>query len=676
MKRLSILALLLICMASNARAATWYVRSDGGSTSRCKGQTNAADLGSGTAQPCAYSNLQNALNAAVGGDTISIRAGDTFSSKSGFILPAHRGASYLTVQSSALGSLPTGRVAPADRANMPKIQTTDNTNGLPTFTLASGANYWKLEGLEITNNTTLQINVMVALCPACDGGSPAAHLILNRLLIHPRECPNTVPPYNTTGRFAIQANVADFTLTNSYIYCFFGLAPGGTKGQTPVDTMALVSDSGPLNPGLIQNNYFESWYQMGMFGGSDSIAKSPATVSGSPTLTTATLSSVSGLAIGNRIALAIPWEVNFCKNGNTRTCYGNGTVTGISGNKVTYTSLICNNAGGGARVACNYDQLPLVPGQAVWQGQTVSNVSINQNTIHSPTTFSKWVLENNGNHPKGYIEFKLCDTCSITGNIFEGFAPGGVLNFESTNQNGGCPWCVVRNITVQNNWFKEFSHFNISGTDAYYLSTNGGNFTFSNNLLTSPDSSGSASHPGGLIVEGRDGLSPISFFHNTILTGYGTPQRKALSWAIVDCKAPIGVVFRDNLAGYGNYGYTCNTSPFSLATCWPSMVENHNLWVLSVNPPNTSIGSQFPNSVRAPGTAASYAAAKLVGICDKDHVIDNCALQTSSPGHNQASDGTDIGANITTIKAALGGAPTPTTTPITRPRVVRQTDYN
>src|SRR5215831_7923551 len=56
----------------------WFVRNGGGSPSQCTGKTNADYPGTGTGVDCAYSNPQDAFNAATFGDTIEFHAGDTF----------------------------------------------------------------------------------------------------------------------------------------------------------------------------------------------------------------------------------------------------------------------------------------------------------------------------------------------------------------------------------------------------------------------------------------------------------------------------------------------------------------------------------------------------------------------------------------------------------------------
>ncbi|TQD51157.1 hypothetical protein, partial [Marilutibacter aestuarii] len=74
--------LLLLALGTGAaQAATYYVRTDGGSAAQCTGRSNAAYPGSGSNQACAWNSLHQALPAGgtariAGGDTVYIAPGD------------------------------------------------------------------------------------------------------------------------------------------------------------------------------------------------------------------------------------------------------------------------------------------------------------------------------------------------------------------------------------------------------------------------------------------------------------------------------------------------------------------------------------------------------------------------------------------------------------------------
>lgn len=68
--------LILVVLSMNG--ATYYVRSDGGSATRCTGLADAADPGSGTGQACAWNLAGYMASTSSADDVISWRCGDTF----------------------------------------------------------------------------------------------------------------------------------------------------------------------------------------------------------------------------------------------------------------------------------------------------------------------------------------------------------------------------------------------------------------------------------------------------------------------------------------------------------------------------------------------------------------------------------------------------------------------
>ena len=96
--------------------------------------------------------LSSALTGSQPGDMIVLDAGVTYSGN--FTLPAKSNPNHkwIYITSSHYASLPApgARVAPADAANMPKIQTPNATTTFSLSVSAPAANYWRLVGLEIT----------------------------------------------------------------------------------------------------------------------------------------------------------------------------------------------------------------------------------------------------------------------------------------------------------------------------------------------------------------------------------------------------------------------------------------------------------------------------------------------------------------------------------------------
>ena len=86
-----------------------------------------------------------------------------------------------------------------------------------------------------------------------------------------------------------------------------------------------------------------------------------------------------------------------------------------------------------------------------------------------------------GSDGKGFFEIKLCDTCLIDGNIFEG-RTGFTVTVR--NQGGRAPWSAIRNLTISNNLATQFSAgFYSLFFDNEQLSTESSNIVFHNNLM-------------------------------------------------------------------------------------------------------------------------------------------------------------------------------------------------
>ncbi len=603
-------------------------------------------------------NLQEAINSAQLGDTIILEKGATYAGT--FTLPVKNGCNgtaYLTIQSSGLSLLPSGRVSPGDAVNMAKVVANNNGDGLAAFRLANGAGCYALKGLEITNDTTVTTHVLLDM-------KLGQHIVVDRNFLHPKEYPNNTPPYNTTGRWATVFTQSNHVrLTNNYIDGFYGNYPGQGAGATAIDSVAFSIENGPSTDFVLDNNYMSAWYNTLFLGGADSGPTAQAAIQSAPapSVTQATLANVSGLNINDLIAIQIPYNISYCKAPSTYPCYGNGKVLAINGNQVTYSPLVGSTPTAQITIPSN-----VVPtGTAIWRNAEITNITITHNTIHIPTAFATWVQTHNGNHPKGYMEIKQVNGMVMEGNIFQGYP--AIVGMSVQNQSGGSPGTSIKNVTIKNNWFKRmYGAVFASLADGYYLGTSGENIVFDNNLFTGQDT-GEIPDIAVMVISGNNGNN-ITVKHQTVLTGYPNSYTIRFgSWdqAPSNFQGPSTFSIKDNIAGWGNYGWGCSVS-ITFGNCI-SQTESKNLLVLNQNPPNENPALHFTNSLTAP----SWAAVKLVdgAGCNAGTNIDGCALAADSPGKNAASDGSDIGVNITQLKQALAGGASPPPPPPPPPPV-------
>src|SRR5215831_15204560 len=235
---------------------TWYVRNDGGTTAQCDGKSNVAYPGSGTAQPCAFSNLQDALNAAGFGDTIKLHAGDTFTTTNGLFdsfyllnkgtAPTGTDADFITVTTddpsktpSALSGYPATqtRLTPDMASSMPHVRVAAST---PAFGFMLSTKYWRIERLDISN-VDVGTNC-ISLFGMADGQEIAAlsqfpdHITIQDNWIHPIEevgTPLTSNNINRTAQNAIYLSGTNVLVQNNAIQGFVGhVKYGGDAGRS------------------------------------------------------------------------------------------------------------------------------------------------------------------------------------------------------------------------------------------------------------------------------------------------------------------------------------------------------------------------------------------------------------------------------------------------------------
>jgi hypothetical protein len=197
-------------------------------------------------------NLQQAIDNAQPGDTIILAAGAVFAGP--ITLPAQSGSAYITIQSSALGSLPAAgqRVGPADAVNMPKITA---SAGAPALRTEAQASYYKIIGIEfLPDSPTTVVDTVITL-----GDSSAAqdsvtlvphHITLDRCYIH-----GSVSQLVKRG---VGLQSGETSILNSYI-SEIHILDGDSQG--------IGGWNGP-GPFQIINNYVEAASENIMFGGS------------------------------------------------------------------------------------------------------------------------------------------------------------------------------------------------------------------------------------------------------------------------------------------------------------------------------------------------------------------------------------------------------------------------
>jgi hypothetical protein len=193
-------------------------------------------------------SLQDALDRAVPGDTITVQAGGVYTGL--FKLRKKSGTGWITIRSSALSSLPAGeRITPKDAIHMPKL-VANSTFG--TLTADNGAHHYRIIGIEMTVPPGMYPNQVVVLGDGSQStiSDVPTDIEFDRVYIHGDP--------DAGGKRGITLNARNTTIKNSHISSF---------KSTWQDTQTIAGWNGP-GPFLIENNFLEAAAECAAFGGS------------------------------------------------------------------------------------------------------------------------------------------------------------------------------------------------------------------------------------------------------------------------------------------------------------------------------------------------------------------------------------------------------------------------
>lgn len=645
------------------------------------------------ASGCNYSNISDALTVATFGDTIVLKAGETYYTPAAFqpyqLVDKGTGTGYITITSDRPAPPAGTRVTKADRANMPKLVV---RSGSAFFEALHGAHHFRLSNLWFTNEegqtATQLLSVNGYDIKHADPRDPLTDwphdLVIDHCFFNPVEWDmypdaNLCSSVNTAvGMVGINTKITDSVMKG--FGAKYGKGQGAnlnTCGTEVLDGQAVSIGTAP-GPLLIDNNELEAWFVAFFIGGGDTSSMYGGTVlsSPAPTLTTATLSNVMGLKVGDNIAFEMTVKSPY--TGETSAA---GTVTAINGNSVTFTHLAnpwvndnyspipdgasrpktVDDPGGVAPCSPDWLGNPVWCSKAYWGGYNPSNITVTHNLIAKPRRWFDFAKSDG----KGFFEIKLCDTCLIDGNIFEGNT-GWTVTVR--NQGGRAPWSAIKNLTISNNIVMRFSA-GFAGLlkDNQRVSEESSNITVTNNLMygdTGPDP--------------VYGLGPYFFsssFGNTVTITHNTVLQSGdimHSGSDPQSSSPIkNFVFRDNIVNWGGYhkGYICYAYNYPADAhfydrCTPSMVWTANVMTGAPTGPiygDTSL-ADFPPGNWNPATVND------VGFTDP--ATGNYRLKATSPYYKKASDGKDVGVDMDQLEAHLNGpipAPTPGPSPSQTP---------
>jgi hypothetical protein len=591
----------------------------------------AATTSAATIYVAAGGDLQAALNAARPGDTILLAPGAVFTGN--FKLPVHGGATYVTVRSAASDNLlpgPRERMTPAYAPLLPKIK---SPNGMPALRTVATAAYWRLQFLEL-GPTANPVGTVLDLGDGSTAQNVASvvphHLIVDRTYIHG-------DPDKGQKR-GIALNSAHTTIVNSHISEFKLVAQ---------DSQALASWNSP-GPFRVENNYLEGAGDNVMVGGDD--PKIPG------------LTPTDLIFRGNTLSRPVAWRAPIVPSpANVRASLGApGTLPAgtyayrVVARRVINGQLARSVPAAEAAVVAGANSSVLVQWTAV-PGATeylvYGRTPAGQNrywTTTAPAFVDDGVKVGVSGTPsstgtvwqvKNIFELKNARRVQVDFNIMENnwaqAQAGQAILFTPRNQMGACPWCVVEDVTFEYNVVRHTAGgIQILGWDNQQPSQQLNTIVIRHNEFSDIDRSWGGS---GYFLFMIDNPRNVVVDHNTVISSNG------MGVVMADQRATDGFVFTNNVMRHNSYGITgSNMAPgmSAITRYFPGSVITANV-LAGGSAKSYPAGNLFP-------TKESFAA-QFVNYNAADY-----ALVPTSTWKRAGTDGFDLGADIETLRLAVG----------------------
>jgi regulation of enolase protein 1 (concanavalin A-like superfamily) len=602
------------------------------------------------ASGCQYSSLQAAIDAAAPGDTILLRAGETFIGN--FVLRNKNTSStaFITITSDAPAAnlpaegvrlIPEGKTGwNTRRSALARLIGPGGTGrSTPVVRTAAGAHHYRLQFLDIDGVANVGYETLVALGASTGQTSLSAvpySLVIDRSWLHGHAVKGM--------KRGIYLNSRSTDILNSYFEDFFSYN----------EAQAISGTNGP-GPFRIINNHLEGAAENIMFGGDD------------PQILNLVPSDIE--IRGNYIVKDLSWQNIVLKTPSKPTAAVSSTTGSLAAGTHYFKVVAVLSSGGadgfsaasvetsiaapGARaVSLSWPAVSGADKYRIYRGTSSNGQSVYLETSGTQTSFtytgssekagtpksgSKWVVKN-------LLELKNAQRVTIDANVFQynwaAGQQGYSILFTPRNQSGGAPWAVVQDVTVTNNTIRNVAAaFHILGSDDLRPSQRTRNITIRNNVAEKLDR-----------VWGNTGRflsiaeAPVNLVvnHNTI-DGTGTVVE-------IMAGAVTGFVFTNNIARHNTYGIkgqNVATGNATLAAFFPGAVFKGNVLA-------GGAASWYPTGNFFP--AAADFNPQFVSATTGDW-----RLTASSQYNNKATDGTDIGADIGALElaqaAAGGGAP-------------------
>jgi hypothetical protein len=602
------------------------------------------------ASGCDYSDLQAAIDAAVPGDTIRLRAGETFVGP--FVLRAKpTSTQWIEIRSDAADSalpaagvrlVPSGKPgANTDRSLLARLLGRGSTyRTTPVIRTEPGANHYILKFLEIDGSASLGWETLIAFGDDTTAVT-ASDIVMDRVYAHGH--------FQKGQKRGIALNSARTDILNSYISDIRAVG---------FDSQAIGGYNG-TGPFRIVNNYLEAAGENIMFGGADpavpnlvprgieirrnhvykplawrgAILSTPASVrawdsgsGGSLAAGTHYFKVVALLDTGPVVAQSLPSVESAASVAGSRTA----TVSWAAVSGAERYRVYRGTAPGSQSVYM----------ETASNATTFQYTGTGERSGRVPTFASEWVIKN-------LIELKNAEQVLVDGNVIENVWAAGqngyAIVITPRNQSGAAPWVRVRDVTFSNNIIRNATGvLTLIGHDDLATSQQTKRITFRNNLIY--------------------GMDPVGGWVKTFVMGYG----------------PSGIVIDHNTIVHKNTSVVFPYGPTIYGFVFTNNVTLHNEYGIMGDggrPGSYTINMYFPdgvvtNNVLAGGAASAYPSPNsFPSLAQWDASFIDAAnadfrLRSSSVFYTAGAGGTVPGVDFGTLNTALSsGADSPAEEP-------------
>jgi len=275
-----------------------------------------------------------------------------------------------------------------------------------------------------------------------------------------------------------------------------------------------------------------------------------------------------------------------------------------------------------------------------------SDVEIRGNHITRPMSWKggPWLVKN-------LFEFKTGRRILVQGNVIENSWVQAQLGWAfmiwSVNQDGGCGWCGTSDLLIQDNLIRNVSAgFNLAEKYAT-PSASTTRIAIRNNVMIGVDNPTVSGGGFGFLIQGN--IPGLTIEHNT---GF-VPTTSSIQWS--NNGVLSNHIIRNNLMGGGTYPiFAVPSMLWASFTTGGSDFSGNVIALADYFARGFPSGNLYPGSMDAIGLAGGAASAYSVSSSPA-----SLALSSSSPYKGKATDGTDPGANVDRIMAAIANVIVP-----------------